>query len=71
MAVEPVPIADLLIHAEFVRTLARDLVRDPHSVDDLAQEAWLQTLRRPPRHGTSLRSWLAALVAFPCSPYSL
>ncbi|MEO6593620.1 MAG: sigma-70 family RNA polymerase sigma factor, partial [Planctomycetota bacterium] len=48
-------------------TLAADLVRDPHSVDDLAQEAWLQALRRPPRHGTSLRSWLAALVASLCS----
>jgi RNA polymerase sigma-70 factor (ECF subfamily) len=62
MSAEPVPIAELLAHAEFVRGLARDLVRDPHLGDDLAQEAWLQTLRRPPQHGASLRGWLATLV---------
>src|SRR5262245_43452992 len=62
MSAEPVPIAELLAHAEFVRELARDLVRDVHLRDDLAQEAWLQALRRPPRHGASLRGWLASLL---------
>lgn len=57
-----VPIDDLLIHAEFVRNLARDLVADPGLADDLAQEAWLQTLQRPPRHGDSLRGWFATLL---------
>jgi RNA polymerase sigma-70 factor (ECF subfamily) len=57
-----VPIADLLIHAEFVRALARDLTRDVHRGDDLAQDAWVQALRRPPLHGVSLRGWLALLV---------
>jgi RNA polymerase sigma-70 factor (ECF subfamily) len=63
MAAEPVPIAELLAHAEFVRGLARDLVRDVHRGDDLAQEVWLQTLRRPPHHGASLRGWFATLMA--------
>src|SRR5262245_21478151 len=62
MSPEPVPIAELLVHAEFVRGLARDLVRDAHLRDDLAQEAWLQALRRPPRHGASLRGWFAKLL---------
>jgi RNA polymerase sigma-70 factor (ECF subfamily) len=62
MSPQPVPIAELLAHAEFVRGLARDLVRDAHLRDDLAQEAWLQTLRRPPRHGAALRGWFASLV---------
>src|SRR5688572_6058054 len=62
MAAEPVEVAELLAHAEFVRGLARDLVRDVHRGDDLAQEAWLQALRRPPQHGASLRGWFATLV---------
>ncbi|MEO6595610.1 MAG: RNA polymerase sigma factor [Planctomycetota bacterium] len=57
------PIADLLIHAEFVRGLARDLVRDVDGGDDLAQEVWLQSPRRPPRLGGSLRGWLATTAA--------
>lgn len=57
-----VPIENLLIHAEFVRELARDLVHDPHECADLEQEAWLQAMRRPPEHAASLRGWLAALV---------
>ncbi|HEX6811268.1 MAG TPA: sigma-70 family RNA polymerase sigma factor [Planctomycetota bacterium] len=57
-----VPIENLLIHADFVRGLVRDLVRDPHECEDLEQEAWLQALRRPPGHAVSLRGWLTALV---------
>src|SRR5262245_14733681 len=62
MSREPVPVAELLAHAEFVRGLARDLVRDAHLRDDLAQETWLQALRRPPQHGASLRGWFATLL---------
>ena len=62
MSAEPVKVAELLAHAEFVRSLARDLVRDVHRGDDLAQETYLQALRRPPAHGASLRGWLASLV---------
>ena len=57
-----VPIDDLLIHADFVRSLARDLVRDPHAADDLAQDAWVNALQKPPQHGASLRGWFATLL---------
>lgn len=57
-----VPIDNLLPHAAFVRALAHDLTRDPHDGDDLEQEAWLQAMRRPPRHGESLRRWFTALL---------
>ena len=57
-----VQIDDLLIHADFVRGLARDLVRDPNGADDLAQEAWVCALQTPPRHATALRGWFATLV---------
>src|SRR5262245_42304254 len=70
MSPEPVPIAELLVHAEFVRGLARDLVRDAHLRDDLTQEAWLQALRRPPRHGASLRGWFAKLLASLCANHA-
>ena len=63
MSGAPVPITDLLIHADFVRGLAHDLARDPQMGDDLMQDVWLQAMRRPPQHGASLRGWLAVLVS--------
>ena len=62
VATPDVPLDDLLIHAEFVRGLARDLVGDDAEAEDLVQEAWLRTLRKPPRHGESLRGWFATLL---------
>lgn len=58
---EGVPIADLLLHADFVRGLARDLLGEVDG-DDLTQEVWVAALRRPPRHTESVRGWLATLV---------
>lgn len=52
----------LLAHAEFVRALARSLVRDPASAQDLEQETWLRALRSPPRGATRLRAWLATVM---------
>ncbi|MFO1076767.1 MAG: RNA polymerase sigma factor [Planctomycetota bacterium] len=63
MSGHDVPIADLLIHADFVRSLARDLVGDAGAADDLAQEAWVRALESPPRHGAALRGWFATLLA--------
>lgn len=51
----------LLVHAPFVRALARALVRDDAAADDLAQESLLAALTRPPHHG-SLRAWLVGVV---------
>jgi RNA polymerase sigma factor (sigma-70 family) len=52
----------LLSHADWVRALARTLVDDPDRADDLAQEAWLDALERPPRDARNLRGWLAQVV---------
>ena len=49
----------LLEHAGWMRGLARSLVRDEGTADDLVQEAWLAALRRPPRDRGALRPWLA------------
>ncbi|MEL6905290.1 MAG: sigma-70 family RNA polymerase sigma factor, partial [Planctomycetota bacterium] len=54
--------AALLEHADWVRALARRLVRDDATADDVAQEALSAALERPPRVGDSVRGWLARVV---------
>ncbi len=52
------PQAELLLeHAEFVRRLARGLVRDPDRADDVVQETWLAALENPPRARESAAAW--------------
>lgn len=48
----------LLAHADWVRSLARALVRDPGAADDVEQEVWIRALESPPRHGENVRGWL-------------
>jgi RNA polymerase sigma factor (sigma-70 family) len=57
-----VPVQALLEHHDFVRRLARSLVRDDASAEDLAQETWLAALESPPREVQSLRGWLATVM---------
>jgi RNA polymerase sigma factor (sigma-70 family) len=52
----------LLAHAGWVRDLARGLLRDPHSADDVVQETWLAALRRAPEDSSRLASWLARVA---------
>jgi RNA polymerase sigma-70 factor (ECF subfamily) len=52
------PIDRLLAHREWVRRVARAIVRDDNDADDLEQGLWLQALQRPPRSGRSVRGWL-------------
>ena len=52
----------LLAHADWVRSLARQLVRDPGAADDVEQEVWLEAMQRPPAHGANPRGWLAAVA---------
>jgi len=49
-------------NAEFVRQLARNLVRDPHRAEDIVQETWLRYLQRGPRPTGSLRHWFRTVV---------
>lgn len=58
----PIQIDQLLQHAGFVRQLARELCADTAAADDVAQETWVRTLARPPRHDESPRGWLATIV---------
>ncbi len=55
-------IESLLEHADWVRGLARTLVRDPDRADDVVQETWLSALESPPRDATNPRGWLGAIV---------
>ncbi|MBL8694930.1 MAG: sigma-70 family RNA polymerase sigma factor [Planctomycetes bacterium] len=61
MAAEPQfsPPAELLADHRWVMALARRLVRDPATADDLVQEAWIATWR----HGVGpTRGWLATVL---------
>jgi RNA polymerase sigma-70 factor (ECF subfamily) len=52
----------LLEHQAFLRRLARSLVADPHAAEDLAQDAAVIALERPPQGDESLRGWFARVV---------
>lgn len=60
--IPPIEPALLLEHADFVRALARRLIRDPAGADDLEQETWLRALQRRPTEHSNLRAWLAAVL---------
>ncbi len=55
---------ELLSHANWMQSLARSLVRDAASADDLVQETMLRALRRPPKvtESKSARPWLARVL---------
>ncbi len=59
MPIEP---ESLLAHGDFVRVLARRLVLDDQSADDVAQQTWLAALERPPRISEALPAWLARVA---------
>lgn len=52
----------LLQHRDFLRALARQLLRDEHLAEDVVQESFLVALVNPPKSADALRSWLAKVV---------
>jgi RNA polymerase sigma-70 factor (ECF subfamily) len=64
MAADPIPLRteELLAHAGWLRALARSLVADPATADDLVQDTWVAALRHPPDRDRPLRPWLARVV---------
>jgi RNA polymerase sigma-70 factor (ECF subfamily) len=62
MSTARVPVETLLAHREWVRAVARAVVRDPNAADDVEQETWLAALRSPPREASSLRGWFGAVT---------
>ncbi|MCI0340607.1 MAG: sigma-70 family RNA polymerase sigma factor [Planctomycetales bacterium] len=52
----------LLSHADFVRGLARSLLADEGTAEDVAQDALVAALERPPEERGRTRGWFAAVV---------
>ncbi len=60
---EPTPWWDLCLqHRDFVVRLAKSLVHDAGSADDLAQDALLIAVAKPPPRQLSPRAWLSTVV---------
>jgi RNA polymerase sigma factor (sigma-70 family) len=55
----PIPPAELFEHAEFLKHLARRLLKDEHLAEDVVQETLVAALEHPPRERGALRAWLA------------
>lgn len=55
-------VEELLGNAGWIQTLARSLVRDAATADDLVQETWLLALRRPASEGPPPRRWLSKVL---------
>ena len=58
----PIPPEDLFRHADFLRALARSLVRDEALADDLTQDTWIAAIESPPADPLRIRSWLAQVA---------
>jgi len=54
--------AEFTEHADFLRAIARGLVECEHAAEDLAQDAWLAALRRPPRGREQVRAWYVTVL---------
>lgn len=54
----------MIAHGDFIRALARTLIRDPERAEDLAQDAWVAALEAAPRAApvASPRAWLAGVT---------
>lgn len=53
---------ELLAHADFVHALARSLVFDPNTADDIAQQTWVAALEHPPMEMGSRTAWFSKVV---------
>ena len=53
---------ELLRNTAWMRRLARSLVRDDFSADEVTQRALVLALQRPPTRADSLRGWLRTIV---------
>ncbi len=52
----------LLADADFVRALARTLIRDAGRAEDLEQETWVAVLEHPPGSAEAPRGWLLTVL---------
>src|SRR5688572_9187194 len=56
----PIQLEELLLHADWLRRLARHLAGD--GGEDLAQDVWLTARRSPPDEARTARPWLAQVL---------
>lgn len=61
-APRPTSIESLVAHQEWLRRLARKLVDDAHTADDLVQDTLIAAWRSPPSHGGYTRHWLTIVL---------
>ncbi len=60
---DPMPQPEALLqHADFLRSLARSLLRDEAAADDLVQETFRTAIEHPPARDTNLRGWLGTVA---------
>lgn len=59
---DSVSLDDLLAHRAWMLRLAHALVRDPHTAEDLAQEAWVAAMRSPPSDPAAVRGWFRRVL---------
>ncbi|MEM1452391.1 MAG: sigma-70 family RNA polymerase sigma factor [Planctomycetota bacterium] len=59
---QPIRPEDLLQHLSWAQSLARRLVADDATADDVVQDSMTAALRRPPRDDRPVRPWLARVV---------
>ena len=58
-----IPIEKLLAHRDWVRALARRIVRDEATADDLEQQAWMAAMGPSgPRRESAVRGWFSRVV---------
>jgi RNA polymerase sigma-70 factor (ECF subfamily) len=55
-------IEEMLEHSDWVHRLARQLLGNRESAEDVVQDAWLAALDRPPRIRSSLGGWLRSAI---------
>lgn len=52
----------LLRQSAFVRSVARALLRDEHTSDDVVQDTWLAAMKNPPQNSETTGAWLSTVV---------
>jgi len=58
----PISPDELFQHADFLRRVARGLIRDEHRAEDVVQDTLVAALTSPPRRREALRGWLSRVV---------
>src|SRR6185436_13028743 len=56
------PPEEWLAHSRWLSKLARSLVVEEATADDLVQQTWFAALRNPPQRGRPARPWLARVL---------